>query len=160
MTNASIESLYQTIATGCITTRPSDWRECVIKYDEIARFASYQLYFLVPGDNKIYEEVEDSVADAFGDLRKLMAVQSGGDAWYTATFRMKPDGKFDFEFDYDHLPAFDIVPSPEKWRDEFKQYPRPDLQAQIQDWLDSDENDALHDQVVQRLADLQRGSPA
>lgn len=92
MTNASIESLYQTIATGCITTRPSDWRECVIKYDEIARFASYQLYFLVPGDNKIYEEVEDSVADAFGDLRKLMAVQSGGDAWYTATFRMKPDG--------------------------------------------------------------------
>ena len=157
MSNASVESLYQTIASGCASLKsPSGWQACFVNYEEIARYASYQLYFLMPGENKVYAEVDDSVADAFHDLRRLMATQSGGEAWYTAVFKMTPDGKFHFEFNYDHLPAFDIVPSPDKWRDEFKQYPRPELQAHIQDWLDSDENDALHDEVVQRLADLQR----
>jgi hypothetical protein len=72
-------------------------------------------------------------------------------AWYTAKCHVTPEGAFSFEFDYDHLPAFDIAPSPSKWVDEFKHYPRPALQAQVQDWIDGT---MAVDDFVRRLANL------
>ncbi len=83
----------------------------------------------------------------------MAKLHDNGHAWYTAVFTLTPDGKFKFDFDYDHLPAFDIMPSPDKWLDEFKHYPRPELQAQIQDWIEGKigYDEPGYDEVVQRL---------
>jgi hypothetical protein len=67
---------------------------------------------------------------------------------------LAPDGKFSFDFDYDHLPTFDIMPDPEDWLEEFKKYPRPELQAQIQDWIDGRVPDKDWRLMVERLAQL------
>ncbi|MBP7451412.1 MAG: hypothetical protein KA914_01320 [Ottowia sp.] len=157
--NNDIQKLYLDIASS-VAAELADmpWVSTEYTFMAIARYSSQNGFFIDEfGQKSKTYAIESPGLEGFGLLRTAMAKL--GSAWYTAIFRMTPDGKFNFEFDYDHLPAFDIVPSPSKWRDEFKQYPRPELQAQIQDWMDSDENDALHDEVVQRLADLQRTSP-
>ena len=152
----AIEALYKTIAVGCATPRPEQWAECVMEFKKIERFAVAELYFTNPPGKPKYAEIEDSVLDAMVELRAEMAPLNGGQAWYTAVFRMTPDGKYKFDFDYDHLPVFDFMPQADKWVDEFKRYPRPELQAQIQDWLDGPETDEKSDELIQRLKDLQR----
>ena len=90
----------------------------------------------------------------FRELREEMAkINENKQAWYTATCTMTPNGKFKFDFDYDHLPAFNIIPNPDKWLDEFKTYPRPELQVQVQDWIDEK---VEHEVVVERLAKFQQ----
>ena len=83
----------------------------------------------------------------------MAKLHENNNAWFTAVCDVTPDGKYSFHFDYDHLPAFDIVPGPNKWLDEFKNYPRPELQAQIQDWIDGK---AEHADIVKRLGELQK----
>jgi hypothetical protein len=93
------------------------------------------------------------IQNNFSKFREEMAkFNPENGAWYTATFTLTPDGNFKFDFDYDHLPAFDIIPSPGKWVDEFKHYPRPELQAHVQDWMDKK---AEHSVIVARLRELQ-----
>lgn len=94
------------------------------------------------------------VSDAFAALRAEMAkLHSNKHAWYTAICEVTPEGKFTFNFDYDHLPAFDIIPSSSKWLDEFKHYPRPELQEKIQDWIDGKVEPG---EIVKRLIKLQQ----
>ncbi|MBR0565980.1 DUF600 family protein [Azoarcus sp. L1K30] len=103
--------------------------------------------------------VSGDIFVAFRSLRPEMAkLHDNGHAWYTATFTLTTDGKFKFDFDYDHLPAFDIMPSPDKWLDEFKHYPRPELQALIQDWIDGeitydDDDEVAYAALIKRLKD-------
>ncbi len=92
------------------------------------------------------------VDDALLELRREMAkINDNQHAWFTAICTVTLDGKFGFKFDYDHLPPFDIIPSPGKWIDEFKHYPRPDLQRQIQDWIDGKVEPEV---IVERLQKL------
>ena len=154
--NDSIQSLYKTIAMGCAASRPEQWTECVLDFKKIERYALAELYFTNPPGKPTYAEIDDGVFEALVKLRAEMATLNDGEAWYTAVFRMTPDGKYKFDFDYDHLPAFDLMPETDKWQDEFKRYPRPELQAQIQDWLDGPYTDDKAEVLVQRLADLQR----
>ena len=154
--NDRIQSLYKPIAVGCATSRPAQWTECVMEFKKIERFAVAGLHSTNPPGEPKYAGIEDSVLDAMVELRAEMASLNGGEAWYTAVFRMTPDGKYKFDFDYDHLPVFDFMPQADKWQDEFKRYPRPELQAQIQDWLDGPYTDEKAEELVQRLADLQR----
>ena len=152
----AIEAFHKSVAIGCAASRPDQWTECVLEFKNIERYSTAQMYFANPSGKPHYAEVEESVLDAMDELRVAMAPLNGGQAWYTAIFRMTPDGKYKFHFDYDHLPAFDLMPETDKWQDEFKRYPRPELQAQIQDWLDGPYTDDKAEELVQRLADLQR----
>lgn len=154
----AIEAFHKSVAIGCAASRPDQWTECVLEFKNIERYSTAQMYFANPSGKPHYAEVEESVLDAMDELRVAMAPLNGGQAWYTAVFRMTPDGKYKFDFDYDHLPAFDLMPETDKWQDEFKRYPRPELQAQIQDWLDGPYTDEKAEELVQRLADLQRTS--
>ncbi|HLU02165.1 MAG TPA: immunity protein YezG family protein [Advenella sp.] len=100
-----------------------------------------------------------SVTSLAGDmliekLRTAMADFNQGQAWYTMVVTVQEDGKFKFDFDYDHLPTFDILPDPEDWEKEFKVYPNPALQAHVQDWMDGRVKDEDWRTVIQRLRDL------
>lgn len=110
------------------------------------------------GEEKYAEDIEYEVFKAIDSLRIETAKLNHGEAWYTLVFKMTSDGKFKFDFNYEHLPKFDIMPEPDKWQDEFKKYPRPELQAQIQDWLDGTIGYDRADELVKRLADLQSGA--
>jgi hypothetical protein len=102
--------------------------------------------------------IEGAGDGAFGTMRTEMAkLHANGHAWYTAVFTLTPDGKFKFDFDYDRLPAFDIMPDPQDWLDEFKHYPRPELQAQIRDWIDGTVPYEDYKLMVQRLRRLHDG---
>ncbi len=91
-------------------------------------------------------------------LRDTMADLNQGQAWYTMVVTVQEDGKFKFDFDYDHLPTFDILPDPEDWEKEFKSYPNPELQAHVQDWMDGRVKDEDWKTVIQRLRDLNPSS--
>ena len=118
----------------------SGWVRACYSYKAITCYSVQTGYFLNSAKVKSKTFAIDSPGyDALPILRAEMAkLHDNGHAWYTATFTLTPDGKFKFkfDFDYDHLPTFDIMPDPEDWLDEFKHYPRPELQAQIQDWID------------------------
>ncbi|MBO3275764.1 immunity protein YezG family protein [Pseudomonas schmalbachii] len=94
-------------------------------------------------------------------LRSLMTKTNyQSDAWYTLTFELTSDGNFNFNYDYDHLPSFETIPSPDKWRAEFLEHPRPDLEIHLKEWLDgsidySDEKEEGYKTLIKRLADLQ-----
>ena len=81
----------------------------------------------------------------------MATLHENKDAWYFAQCEVTSDGKYTFQFDYDRLPAFSIIPSPGKWLDEFSKYPRPELKASIQDWLDGK---VEANEIVQRLKQM------
>ena len=152
----AIEALYKTIALGCAASHPDQWSECIFEYKAIERYAFAEMQFKNPPGDSIWPDFDNKILHVWRELRAEMAQLNGGEAWYSAVFRMAPDGKYKFDFDYDHLPVFDFMPQADKWQDEFKRYPRPELQAQIQDWLDGPETDEKSDELIQRLANLQR----
>lgn len=158
--NAVIEGLYQDISSSTmLALQDKPWVSTEYMFRAIYRFSEQFGFFVDDGGRISKTYVTESPGDeAFGLLRTEMAKRNNGRAWYTAVFKMTPDGKFRFKFDYDHLPAFDIMPEPHNWLDEFKKHPRPELQAQIQDWLDGSIGYDRADELVKRLADLQRGA--
>lgn len=143
--NKTIESLYMTIAQGVAAKIPqTPWKSVRYGFRAIRMMSEQSGYFIdQEGRPSDITFVLDSPADdAFAPLRTEMAkLHENGHAWYTATFTLTPDGAFKFDFDYDHLPAFDIIPEPSNWLDEFKNYPRPEMQAIIQDWIDGRNTD-------------------
>ncbi|WP_083953756.1 immunity protein YezG family protein [Thauera butanivorans] len=136
---SNLSHYHTEIARGVWGSLPEGrWKRAEFTYKEITQFSSSGgKYEKKNGTFDGILNIPDAVRTAFEHLRAEMAkLHDNGHAWYTATFTLTPDGKFKFDFDYDHLPAFDIMPDPEDWLDEFKHYPRPELQAQIQDWID------------------------
>ena len=67
---------------------------------------------------------------------------------------VQEDGKFNFDFEYDKLPAFEILPEREDWEREFKIYPNAALQAHVQDWTDGTIKDDDWEIVTARLLEL------
>lgn len=125
-----IQQLQQTIAQGVYEVLPEDgWTDATYSFQAITRFFSETGNYLLNDVKTVSFVAEDEVSDAFRELRtKMAALHENGHAWYTATFTLTPDGNFKFDFIYDELPAFEIIPSPDKWADEFRTYPRPELQ--------------------------------
>ncbi|UCJ17899.1 antitoxin YezG family protein [Pseudomonas sp. MM211] len=125
-----IQQLQQTIAQGVYEVLPEDgWTDATYSFQAITRFFSETGHYLLNDVKTVSFVAEDEVSDAFRELRtKMAALHENGHAWYTATFTLTPDGNFKFDFIYDELPAFEIIPSPDKWADEFRTYPRPELQ--------------------------------
>ncbi|SDH17265.1 Protein of unknown function, DUF600 [Pseudomonas flavescens] len=125
-----IQQLQQTIAQGVYDALPDDgWIQAQYSLLTITLFAEEIGHYLPENRKPVYFTIEDEASDAFHELRtKMAALHENGHAWYTATFTLTPDGNFKFDFIYDELPAFEIIPSPDKWADEFRTYPRPELQ--------------------------------
>lgn len=147
------------IAKAVFSELPSGgWVSAKYVFRAIDRMSEEHGYYLKGDGSSSKTFVTDEPGEgSFKTLRTEMAqLHANGHAWYTATFTLTPDGKFKFDFDYDHLPAFDIMPSPDKWLDEFKAYPRPELQAQIQDWIDGTlgYDDTGHATIIKRLKTL------
>ncbi|TBU76025.1 hypothetical protein [Phytopseudomonas daroniae] len=128
-----MEQLQQTIAQGVHDELPdTGWIHAAYSFQAITRFFSETGHYLRSDGKTVSFVVEDEVSDAFRELRpKMAAIHENGHAWYTATLTLSPDGNFRFDFIYDELPAFEIIPSPDKWADEFRTYPRPELQDRI-----------------------------
>nr|WP_301340577.1 immunity protein YezG family protein [Myxococcus xanthus] len=88
-------------------------------------------YRLADGQQRSFAAT-DEVTDAFDELRTRTAtLGKNGHAWYTTTLTITADGNFAFDFNYDELPQFEVVPSAGKWADEFRTYPRQELQARV-----------------------------
>ena len=149
-----VEELQMTIAQRVFDLAPQEW---VSAKATSMGITCYKVMSVFPEDRagkRICPGIDRDVDLPFSELRTEMAkLHDNGHGWYTALFTLTPDGKFKFDFDYDQLPAFDIMPSPDKWLDEFKHYPRPELQAQIQDWIEGKigYDEPGYDEVVQRL---------
>ncbi|MBI1905049.1 MAG: DUF600 family protein [Rhodocyclales bacterium] len=157
--NPKVQELQTTIAQGIWNVMPKpDWVRASFEALAIKPYFSASGVVIHPNSIESgINGVAKAVLYAFRELRTEMAqLHANGHAWYTATFTLTPDGKFKFDFDYDHLPAFDIMPEPDKWLDEFKTYPRPELQAQIQDWIDGRETyqNGGSERLVKRLKTL------
>lgn len=155
--NSEIERLYSAIALEIFEVRPEEeWIEGTYHVTCITSFLEGACLFkLRSGTNKSGDTSYKS-STLFFDLRKEMAkINNNGHAWYSAACTLSNAGKFKFEFDYDHLPAFEIIPDPERWLLEFKDYPRPELQHQVQDWIDGNAEPAV---IVERLRKLKETS--
>lgn len=157
--NFTIEALYREIAQIVFDHQPQvDWQTSNYVYKGITLYSVGTGFHLSAKGEKIYFSGGRKIADVFKTLRgEMAALHDNGHAWYTATCIVTPAGKFTFDFDYDHLPTFDIMPDPMRWVDEFKTYPRPELQAHVQDWIDGKVTDADNGDVkmVERLKKLQ-----
>ncbi|MBJ7223494.1 MULTISPECIES: immunity protein YezG family protein [unclassified Brenneria] len=128
-----IEQLQLTLAQGVFDELPEDgWVQAKYSLLAITMFAEETGYYLLESGKQVYFTIEDEASDAFRELRaKMAALHQNGHAWYTGTLTLDPAGSFRFDFIYDELPAFQIIPSPAKWADEFRTYPRPELQDRI-----------------------------
>jgi hypothetical protein len=159
MMNSTIESLYSTIGKQAYAKLPDDgWKKATYTYRAITQMSEQNGRYFDENQKLKGFVLDDAGQLAFPKLREEMAkLHENGHAWYTAVFTLTPDGNFKFDFDYDHLPAFDVMPEPAEWLDEFKTYPRPELQALLKDWLEGTityENDGSK-LMSQRLKDLQ-----
>lgn len=157
--NPTIEKIQRELGIAVLQLTPNDWKLARADFMGITCYSVTQVSFISKNGERSYPGLHQKVKLPFADLRtEMAALHANGHAWYTATFTLTPDGKFkfDFDYDYDHLPAFDIMPSPDKWLDEFKHYPRPELQAQIQDWIDGKigYDDAGHAEIIARLKQM------
>ena len=155
--NPTVEQLQRELGVAVYQLTPERWTLAQASFMGITCYSVTQVSFLSEDGKRSYPSLQQEVKLPFAELRtEMAALHANGHAWYTATFTLTPDGKFKFDFDYDHLPAFDIMPSPDKWLDEFKHYPRPELQAQIQDWIDGKigYDDAGHAEIIARLKQL------
>lgn len=139
--NPEIEALQKQIVLALYDcARQHDgWLRARYRFWTITQMAESECAYEVRGGETIRHGCPHTETyDSLMKLRRAMVkLHENGHAWYTMELRLEPDGSFAFEFDYDHLPAFDIMPDPEDWRDEFTKYPRPELQAHIQDWIDN-----------------------
>jgi hypothetical protein len=162
--NPRVEELQRQMAQWLYDFAPaSQWVLGTAKFYEITGYSRTTAFYKDTSRKKILpqnaEEFLDKYSDftkSFAELRiKMAQLNANGHAWYTAILTVTPDGKFKYDFDYDHLPVLDIIPSPGKWADEFKKYPRPELQAQVQDWMDGRIRGAKgHFQLEKRLRAL------
>jgi len=152
-----VDELYSEIAAAVYQELPDlGWERAIYTYQAIRGY-SFQNGRHIDSNGQFSNTfvIDGAGFYALLKLRDEMAgLHENGQAWYTATCTVTPDGKFKFEFDYDHLPTFDIMPDPEDWLDEFKRYPRPELQAQIQDWIDGRVPDKDWRLLVERLEQL------
>ncbi|MFF2324260.1 hypothetical protein ACFVTJ_24755 [Agrobacterium sp. NPDC058088] len=125
-----IHELYKTIVTAIHNAIPDQgWTEASYHYHRITQFAEETGSFKRDDGSVVSFVIEDDGSDALSDLRKAMVRQSDNrHAWYSATVSLQQDGGFKFDFVYDTLPTFKIIPSPAKWADEFRAYPRPELE--------------------------------
>lgn len=154
--NDAIENLYQQIGQIVYANQPEvPWKKGEYWFTGITRYMEERGCYELPDSSKKYFVTGGKLTEPFVRLRTEMAkLHENGHAWYTATFTLTPDGDFKFDFDYDHLPAWDIIPSPDKWLDEFKHYPRPEIQAHIQDWIDGKIGYDRAEIIVERLKEL------
>jgi hypothetical protein len=126
-----IDTLNETIAAGIYAALPKEgWTAATYRFNAITRFSEERgVSRLETGTDQSFV-VEDEATDAFKALRSAMArMHAEKHAWYSAIVTVMPDGNFRFDFIHDRLPPFKIMPSPDKWADEFRTYPRPDLQG-------------------------------
>ncbi|HLU02166.1 MAG TPA: immunity protein YezG family protein [Advenella sp.] len=159
MSIESLNNLHSSIASNIFEKSPAkSWASGICTVKIIYGYMEGQIIF--SRDN---EEVSTSGVGGknyllIEKLRAAMAEVNQGRAWYTMVVTVQEDGKFKFDFDYDHLPTFDILPDPEDWEKEFKAYPNPALQAHVQDWMDGRVKDEDWRTVIQRLRDLNPSS--
>lgn len=152
--NKKIEDLYRAITTGIYAVRPTrKWAKATLTFKSIELMNESVCSCVLDDALTISLNSGFEVDDALAELRTEMArLHENGDAWYSAECDVDPDGKYAFRFDYDHLPSFSVIPSPSKWIHEFSKYPRPQLKASIQDWIDGK---VESEQIVKRLQELQ-----
>lgn len=152
--NSEIERLHNAIALKIFEVRPEqEWIEGTYRVTCISSFLEGACLFQLKDGTKKSGDTDYDSSMLFFELRKEMAkVNNNGQVWYSASCTLSDVGKFKFDFDYDHLPAFEIIPDPKHWLLEFKEYPRPDLQLHVQDWIDEKAKPAV---IVERLKKLQ-----
>ena len=155
--NSEIESFYMIIANGVHAQLPAKgWVSATYRFRAISKMSEQSgFHTTMSGAQSKTFAVDKPARGTFALLRTAMAkINTNGQAWYTATFTLTSDGKFKFDFDYDHLPAFEVIPDPEDWLDEFSKYPRPELQAHVQDWIDGRVAYKDYKIIVERLKAL------
>ena len=150
-----IEHLYRDIALEVYAAKPTEkWTKATCHFQAITRMSAGTCSFsLENGTEKSVFPGSQFVPKLMLLREKMANFHENKHAWYSTTSTVTSAGKFHFDFDYDHLPPFKIIPSPDKWVDEFNAHPRPELQVKIQDWIDKKVEPA---EIVQRLKQLQR----
>lgn len=129
--STEIETLNKTIAAGIYQALPRQgWTAATYRLNAITRHAEETgICRLETGKDHVFN-VEDNTRDALKALRDAMAQRHAEKhAWYSAIVTLLPGGDVRFDFIHDRLPPFKAKPSQDKWRDEFRTYPRPDMQG-------------------------------
>lgn len=149
-----IEELYKTIAMGIYAVRPElNWVKGTLKFKSITLMNESACFYTLEKGTTVSVDSGFDVDDTLEVLRNEMAtVHENRHAWYSSECEVRANNEYTFRFDYDHLPAFNIIPSPNKWHDEFRKYPRPELKTNIQDWIDGK---VQPNEIVQRLKQMQ-----
>lgn len=150
----AVKRLYLDIARGCEGSHPAQWTECLLFFKRIERIAYAERCYLTAPEPPTWMEAPSRVVSALTELRDVMAGLNGDRPWYSVVVTLNPQHEIRFDFDWDHLPDFDVVPEPHLWHLEFTRYPRPDLQVHVQDWMDGSVPPERAAEVTQRLADL------
>lgn len=153
-----VKTLYLEIARGCEGSHPPQWTECLLFFKAIERISYAERCYLNYPEQPTWLPAPSRAWSALSKLRDVMAQLNSGRPWYSAVVYLNPQHEIRIDFDDAHLPDFAQVPEPDVWHVEFARYPRPDLQTQIQDWLDGRVPPDRAAEVTQRLSDLRQAA--
>lgn len=140
MTN-EINELIQKIGQITVDNAPDEWEKIIVKAIAIERFSSLEAEFILNGESDSFDpdypdnsNLELDITNSFSKLRRLQyEIDPENGPWYTAVMEINEDGSFNMKYDYDSEPAFEYIPSDDKFLDDFKKFPRK--KEAIPEWL-------------------------
>ncbi|MCX2429262.1 MULTISPECIES: immunity protein YezG family protein [unclassified Pedobacter] len=113
-----------------------DWDNFTLNIYAINKMISVKSFYEKNGEIISFdpEENGEDVTLKIKKLREeLYKLSPNKGAWYTCIITVTSDGKFNIDFDYDEKPEFKYDPSPDKFIDDLKVFPRDkDL---VPEWL-------------------------
>jgi hypothetical protein len=108
--NKNIESLYPEIGEMLLDLIPENFQQAWIRVEMIEDVWSSGIFFTEPNGrvrylNKNLEEMNRR----FRQLRSLFVV-AGNPPFTTATYHLRPNGKFTIDYGYDDVSDFSLAP--------------------------------------------------
>ena len=133
ITNNPINEIIQ-ISNSNIPS--DDWDNFTLNIYAINKMISIKSFYEKNGEIISFdpEQNGEDVTLKIKKLREeLYKLSPNKGPWYTCIITVTSDGKFNIDFDYDEKPKFKYDPSPDKFIDDLKVFPRD--KELVPEWL-------------------------
>ena len=124
MSDASGPSDEQRIFDEFAAAAEDGWVSGEIRVLEAGKQAEYRLVAFHADGRKSFPNPQGfALEDAIDNIRTRL-YQTGRGAWFSAVFRLEPNGRFTADFDYDSEPPWDIPVVDATYLEEQQLFPR------------------------------------
>ncbi len=110
--NRSIDDIYSSIAQHLSDCIHEDWDNITLEVErdnnDVIGFSGD--YISINGELKYLDvgALNDQVDDDFNEIYAIMTENGDNNKWNRATFKLKQDGKFSIDFDWDQVLADEV----------------------------------------------------